>query len=138
MSDRLVYFNGQHVPESEARVSIFDSSLMFGDMAFEMTRTFNQQPFRLRSHLERLYASLRLLEIDCGMTIDEIEEVTHETLRLNLPTEADDMDWQIMHNVSRGPLSIYKSAFPEALRPTVSVNCWPLITHNGGFAPNYS
>ena len=138
MSDRLVYFNGQHVPESEARVSIFDSSLMFGDMAFEMTRTFNQQPFRLRSHLERLYASLRLLEIDCGMTIDEIEEVTHETLRLNLATEAGDMDWQIMHNVSRGPLPIYKTAFPEALRPTVSVNCWPLITHNGGFAPNYS
>ncbi len=138
MSDRLVYFNGQHVPESEARVSIFDSSLMFGDMAFEMTRTFNQHPFRLRPHLERLYASLRLLEIDCGMTIDEMEQVTHETLRLNLPTEAADMDWQIMHNVSRGPLSIYKTAFPEDLRPTVSVNCWPLITHNGGFAPNYS
>ena len=45
MANRVVYFNGEFVPESEARVSIFDSALMFGDMAFEMTRTFNQVPF---------------------------------------------------------------------------------------------
>jgi len=35
---------------------------MVGDMAFEMTRTFSGTPFKLREHLERLYASLRLLE----------------------------------------------------------------------------
>ena len=35
---RTVYFNGDFVPESEARVSIYDSALMFGDMFFEMTR----------------------------------------------------------------------------------------------------
>ena len=137
MSSRLVYFNGEFVPEREARVSIFDSALMYGDMAFEMTRTFNQQPFRLREHLERLYASLRLLEIDCGLTIDKMEAVTLETLQRNLPTEADNMDWQIMHDVSRGTLPLYASVFPKGVRPTVSVNCWPLITHTGGFAPNY-
>ena len=137
MSQRIVYFNDRFVPESEARVSIFDSALMFGDMAFEMTRTFRQQPFRLREHLERLYASLKLLEIDCGLSIDEMERLTHQTLERNLPTEADDMDWQIMHDVSRGPLPPYRTAFPDGLRPTVSINCWPLITHMGGFAPKY-
>ncbi|MBC8353714.1 MAG: aminotransferase class IV [Planctomycetes bacterium] len=137
MSTRVVYFNGQYVPEQEARVSIFDSALMYGDMAFEMTRTFNQQPFRLREHLERLYGSLRLLEIDCGMTIDEMEQVTIDTLQRNVTTEASDMDWQIMHDVSRGPLPVYRSAFSEGVRPTVSINCWPLITHMGGFASNY-
>ena len=39
---------GKFVPEHEARVSIFDSSLMFGDMAFEMTRTYNGEAFCLR------------------------------------------------------------------------------------------
>ena len=67
MSQRVVYFSGQYVPESEARVSIFDSALMFGDMAFEMTRTYNQRPYKLREHLERLYGSLRLMEIDGGL-----------------------------------------------------------------------
>ncbi|MCA9028803.1 MAG: aminotransferase class IV [Planctomycetaceae bacterium] len=137
MSKRTVYFNGQFVPESEARVSIFDSALMYGDMAFEMTRTYNRRPFKLRAHLERLFRSLRLLEIDCGLTLDEMERVTLDTLERNLPTESADMDWQIMHDVSRGPLGIYRTAFPEGVQPTVSINCWPLITHMGGFAANY-
>ncbi|MDE2928094.1 MAG: aminotransferase class IV [Acidobacteriota bacterium] len=137
MSGRIVYFNGDFVPESEARVSIFDSSLMFGDMAFEVARTFGGKPFRLGHHLHRLYASLRLLEIDPGMTAQEMYDLTLETLERNFPTEPRDMDWQIMHDVSRGPLSLYRSAFPKGVQPTVSINCWPLVTHMGHFAPNY-
>ena len=56
---RLVYMSGDFVPESEARVSIFDTALMFGDMVFEMTRSYNMEPFRLRHHLERLYAGIK-------------------------------------------------------------------------------
>ncbi len=137
MSNRTVYFNGDFVPESEACISIFDSALMYGDMAFEVTRTFNHKPFRLREHLQRLYGSLRLMVTDCGLTIDEMEQTALEVLRRNLPTEADDVDWQIMHDVSRGPLPAYHTAFADGIRPTVLINCWPLITHTGGFAPNY-
>ena len=42
---RLVNFNGELIPETEAKVSIYDSALMFGDMVFEMTRSFNKQQF---------------------------------------------------------------------------------------------
>ena len=52
--ERLVYFNGKFVPESEARISIYDSALMFGDMLFEMTRSFNGKQFKLKEHLKRL------------------------------------------------------------------------------------
>jgi len=137
MAGRVVYFNGRFVPEAEARVSIFDSALMYGDMAFEMTRTYGHRPFRLREHLDRLYGSLRLLEIDCGLSIEAMERVTLETLERNLATEPADMDWQIMHDVSRGPLELYRTAFPGGIGPTVSINCWPLVTHMGRFAPNY-
>ena len=138
MSERVVYFNGNFVPECEARVSIFDSALMFGDMAFEVTRTYNRKPFGLKEHINRLDGSLRLMEIDCGLNPNEMERLTLETLERNLPTEDSDMDWQIMHDVSRGPLEVYRSAFSEGIHSTVSINCWPLITHMGGFAPNYS
>ena len=47
-SGRVVYFNGQLVPEAEARISIYDSALMFGDMVFEMTRSFGKKQFKLR------------------------------------------------------------------------------------------
>ena len=69
---RKVYFNGRYVEESEARVSIFDSALMYGDMCFEMTRTYKHKPFRLRQHIERLYAGLKIAEIDCGLTVDDM------------------------------------------------------------------
>ncbi len=137
MAQRTVYFNGRFVAESEARVSIFDSALMYGDMAFEMTRTYNRRPFKLREHLDRLFGSLKLLEINCGLSPAEMERATLETLERNLPTEAADMDWQIMHDVSRGPLDLYRVAFVEPLRPTISINCWPLITHMGRFAATY-
>jgi len=137
MSKRVVYFNGHYVSESEARVSIFDSALMVGDMAFEMTRTFSGTPFKLREHLHRLYASLRLLEIDCGLTIDEMEQMTLATLERNIPTEPDDMEWWIMHNVSRGPLGLYQTVFPDGLHPTITISAWPMITHMGSFAPTY-
>lgn len=43
--ERKVYFSGSIIPESEARISIYDSALMFGDMVFEMTRSFNKVQF---------------------------------------------------------------------------------------------
>ena len=137
MSKRVVYFNGQYVPESEARLSIFDSALMSGDMGFEMTRTFSGTPYKLREHLKRLYATLRLLEIDCGLTNEEMERITIETLQRNMPTEPGDMEWWIMHNVSCGPLNLYRTAFPDGIRPTVTISTWPLITHMGSFAATY-
>ncbi|MEN9327020.1 MAG: hypothetical protein RI943_1460, partial [Bacteroidota bacterium] len=39
-SGRVVFSNGIYVPEADAKISIFDSALMFGDMVFEMTRSF--------------------------------------------------------------------------------------------------
>ena len=59
MNERLVYMNGKFVPESHAKISIYDSALMFGDMVFEMTRSFNKEQFKLREHLERLYVGIK-------------------------------------------------------------------------------
>lgn len=136
VSQRKVYLNGEYVPETEARISIFDSALMFGDMVFDMTRTYRQQPFRLRHHLERTFAGLRYLGIDCGMTIDEMETVTLRTLELNLAA-LDGAEAQIMHNISRGPLGVYRSVFGGRLRPTIAINCWPYWWHLAPYGPMY-
>ncbi len=137
MPGRVAYLSGEYVPEREARISIFDSALMYGDMAFEMTRTFGGRPYEIEKHLGRLYASMKLLEIDCGLAIDAMDRVTRETLERNLGTEDPDVDWQIMHDVSRGPVDPYRSVFPGGGRPTVSINCWPLIARMGRFAATY-
>ena len=122
MAGRVVYFSGDFVAEREANVSIFDCALMYGDMAFEMTRTFGGEPFRLREHLDRLYGSLRLLEIDCGLSLDEMQQQTLLTLEKNQATEAEGMDWWIMHDVSRGPLPVYGSLWPDGTGPDLIVD----------------
>lgn len=137
MSGRVVYLNGRFVPEAEAKISIFDSALLLGDMAFESTRTFRGEPFELEKHLGRLFGTLEILQIDCGLTLNQLDAITRETLLRNQKTEPADVEWQIVHNISPGPGDLYRAAFPEPLTPTVSINCWPLIPQLARIASLY-
>jgi len=123
---RLVYMNGEFVPETEAKISIFDSALMFGDMVFEMTRSFNKKQFKLHEHLERLYASIKHVHIPMKMTMNELEEVCYHTIEKNEPFFKKTDEHRLMINVSRGPLSIYSEVFNGKLEPTVIVADFPL------------
>ena len=71
------------VPEAEAKVTVYDSALMFGAMVFEMTRSFNKQEFKLREHIDRLYAGLQILRIPLELTPGEMEKACHQTIEAN-------------------------------------------------------
>lgn len=124
--ERVVFFNGEFVPESEARLSIYDSALMFGDMVFEMTRSFNKKQFKLREHLERLYASLRMVRIPIAMTIDEMEKAVLKTIEANKPAFVGDDEDRVMINVSRGLLSIYEDVVGVPRGPNIVIADFPL------------
>lgn len=124
--ERVVWFNGEFVPESEARISIYDSALMFGDMVFEMTRSFNKKQFKLREHLERLYASIKYLRIPISMTIEEMERHCLETVEANEPAFAPDDEHRLMIDVSRGILSIYRGVVGLREGPNVIIADFPL------------
>lgn len=106
-SERVVYFNGKLVPESEAKISIYDSALMFGDVAFEMTRSFNKKQFKLREHLERLMDSAKWLRIPVKESIDELEQRCNEVIAANDPLFAPDDEHRLMIDLTRGLLGIY-------------------------------
>lgn len=78
-----IYIDGQFYPESEAKVSVFDHGLLYGDGIFEGIRFYNSRVFKLREHLERLWDSARAIMLTIPMTIDEMEEATLETIRQN-------------------------------------------------------
>jgi branched-chain amino acid aminotransferase len=126
MSQRLVYFNGEMVPEAEAKISIYDSALMFGDMVFEMTRSFNKEQFKLREHLERLYTSIRYVHIPLEMTIDEMEAAVYQTIEANEPFFEDDDEHRIMIDVTRGTLSLYEDVVGVHKGPNVVIADFPL------------
>ena len=125
-SNRVVWFNGELIPESEAKISIYDSALMFGDMVFEMTRSFNKTQFKLREHLERLYSSIRYVQIPLVMTIDEMEKHIYETIEANEPFFATDDEHRLMIDVSRGLLSIYQEIVGSYKGPNVIIADFPL------------
>jgi branched-chain amino acid aminotransferase len=125
-SGRVVYMNGNYVSEKDAKISIFDSALMFGDMVFEMTRSFNKKQFKLREHLVRLYNGIEILRIPVSMTIDDMEEKCHETIEKNEPAFEDHDEHRLMINVSRGPLGIYAPIFDNKIEPTIVIADFPL------------
>ena len=124
--ERVVFMNGKYVPEKEAKVSIYDSALMFGDMVFEMTRSFNKKQFKLKEHLERLYVGIKLLHIPMNLTIEQLEQACLDTIDRNEPIFDDHDEHRLMINVSRGPLGIYAPIFDDNLEPTVDIADFPL------------
>ena len=125
-NQRIVYLNGQYVPESEARVPIKDQGFKYGDAVFDTTRTFGHKIFKLRAHLERFERSLRYLKLDPGLSIDAFTSITEEVVRRNLPLIGGDDDYWVTQRVSRGLSDGDREAWPEWPDATVIVECAPL------------
>ena len=137
ISGRVVFMNGEFVPEHLAKISIYDSALMFGDMVFEMTRSFNKKQFRLQEHLERLFLGLKILRIPMKMTIEELEKACLLTIEMNEPFFSATDEHRLMINVSRGPLGIYAPIFDGKIETTVVIADFPLKWTVAGMARFY-
>ncbi|MFH1894577.1 MAG: aminotransferase class IV [Patescibacteria group bacterium] len=123
--EKVVWWNGKLIPESEAKVSIYDSALMFGDVVFDMTRSFNKKQFKLREHLERLYDGLKFLEIPIDITMDEMEKHCHEVIEANDPIFRQDDEHRLMIDVTRGLLSIYEGIAGARKGPNIIIADFP-------------
>src|SRR5512132_990224 len=78
-----IYIDGKFYPEANAKVSVFDHGLLYGDGIFEGIRFYNGRVFRLEQHLERLWNSARSICLDIPMTRQEMTEALLETIRQN-------------------------------------------------------
>jgi len=83
MAESLVYINGELVPESEAKISVFDHGFLYGDGVFEGIRAYKGVVFKLREHIERLYDSAKFLRIEIPMSKEDLMEAILETVRRN-------------------------------------------------------
>jgi len=81
--DLTIYLDGKFVPETDAKVSVFDHGLLYGDGIFEGIRFYNGRVFRLEEHLERLWDSARSICLEIPMGRGEMTEALLETIRRN-------------------------------------------------------
>jgi branched-chain amino acid aminotransferase len=83
-----IYLDGKFVDSSEAKVSVFDHGLLYGDGVFEGIRLYGGNIFRLEEHLERLEYSAKAIMLQMPHTRAELRELTCETCRQNGLTDA--------------------------------------------------
>ncbi len=79
----LVYVNGEFVPESEAKISVFDHGFLYGDGVFEGIRAYNGRVFKLKEHIDRMYDCAKVIKLKIPLTKQEFMDAILETLRKN-------------------------------------------------------
>jgi len=78
-----IYIDGNFYDQAEAKISVFDHGLLYGDGVFEGIRFYNDRVFRLDEHIDRLWDSARAIAMDVPMSKSELIAATLETIRQN-------------------------------------------------------
>ncbi len=130
MTEPTIYLNGAFVPRGEAKVSVLDWGFSGGDGVYEATRTFGHGLFRLDDHLDRLERSLAYARIRSGLSRDELEAASRETVARNTPLLGPDDEVSLWHVITRGD-----RLAGDAARATVVMYCIPIDF--AGFARGY-
>ena len=79
----LVYVNGEFMLKDQATVSIFDSGFIVGDGVWEGLRLVNDKLIAVDEHMERLFTGARSIDLDIGLSRDEVKELVWSTLKKN-------------------------------------------------------
>src|SRR5438874_9744985 len=83
VKEAKIYIDGKFYSEANAKVSVFDHGLLYGDGIFEGIRFYNGRVFRLEEHLARLWDSARSICLEIPMSMPEMTEALLETIRQN-------------------------------------------------------
>jgi branched-chain amino acid aminotransferase len=93
-----VWMNGTLVDKADAKVSVYDHGLLYGDGVFEGLRVYSGKVFRLKEHIDRLYDSAQAIALKIPMSRVEMTKAVEDTVRANAKT-----DGYIRLLVTRGP-----------------------------------
>lgn len=79
----LIYIDGEYYPKSQAKISVYDHGLLYGDGVFEGIRIYKGVVFKLKEHVERLYDSAHAIMLQIPLTKEQMINAVLETLRKN-------------------------------------------------------
>jgi len=81
MGKPMFYINGQFVDEIEAHISVMDHGFLYGDGVFEAFRAYDGRIFQLDAHMDRLYDSARIIDLNIPLSKEEFKYIVMETMR---------------------------------------------------------
>ena len=109
-----VYINGKLYDRDEAKVSVYDHGLLYGDGVFEGIRVYNSKVFKHDEHLERLYESARHIALEIPLAPGDMMKAVEDTVKAN-----NKVDGYIRLLVTRGPGNL--GLDPRSCKPNVIV-----------------
>ena len=78
-----VYINGKFYEKNEAKISVFDHGLLYGDGVFEGIRSYSRRVFKLKEHIDRLFESAHTIMLEIPMSKEELADAVLKTLKEN-------------------------------------------------------
>ncbi|MGQ9537972.1 MAG: branched-chain-amino-acid transaminase [Candidatus Bathycorpusculaceae bacterium] len=121
----LVYIDGEYYPKSQAKISVYDHGLLYGDGVFEGIRAYNGLVFKLKEHIDRLYRSAHAIMLQIPVTKEEMIKIVLETLRKN---QLKDAYIRLVVTRGVGDLGLDPRKCPK---PTVIVITDTIALHRG-------
>jgi len=119
-----IWMNGQLVSDKDAKVSVFDHGLLYGDGCFEGIRVYNGRIFKMTAHLERLYNSAEKLTLKIPYTIEQMADALREGVEANGTANA-----YIRPVVTRGygnlGINPFQCEKPEVIVITATIQLYP-------------
>ncbi len=119
-----IYMNGTLVPEEDAKVSVFDHGLLYGDGVFEGIRVYGGNVFQLEEHVLRLYESAAAIRLVIPISTDEMTDAVEQTVKANGIT-----DGYVRLVITRGAgslgLDIRKTSNPQIIIIADTITLYP-------------
>src|SRR5262245_63155661 len=78
-----IYIAGKYYDKEDAKISVYDHGFLYGDGVFEGMRSYGGKVFRLKAHLDRLWASAKAIWLKMPMSQEEMTKAVNETLATN-------------------------------------------------------
>lgn len=119
-----VYINGTLYDKDDAKVSVYDHGLLYGDGVFEGMRSYGGKVFRLKQHLERLWNSARAIRLEIPMTLESLADAVNQTLATN---EIEDGYVRLIVTRGAGTLGLdpNKTSNPQVIIITDHITLYP-------------
>ncbi|MEO1615708.1 MAG: branched-chain-amino-acid transaminase [Planctomycetota bacterium] len=121
---RQIYINGEYFASEDAKISVYDHGLLYGDGVFEGLRSYSGKVFRLHEHLVRLAESAHVISLPLPISIEQLADDVKETLRKN---EIQDGYIRLIVTRGSGPLGLdpFKCSDPQIIIIADTISLYP-------------
>jgi branched-chain amino acid aminotransferase len=131
MSTPKIYINGKYYDKPDAKISVYDHGLLYGDGVFEGIRIYAGKAFKLKEHVARLFESARHIRLEIPLTREQMAKAINDTIAINNKKEG-----YIRPLVTRGAGSLgldpHKTSDPQVIIIVDDISLYPPELYENG------